>query len=191
LRDRRNCTDKRTFTANVTGKELYSLTTITAGEGSVALDPAGEQYGPLRSTRLFPGGPSAVGYISGTVVTATATPSWGYELDNWSGDASGTSTSVTVTMNSDKSITANFREEENMVSIVEFVFQPSSTTVSVGTTITWRNNGRETHTVTSTNGLFNSGNISPGDDFQFTFENAGTYNYKCAIHGFTGIVVVR
>jgi plastocyanin len=181
------------FTANVTGKELYALTTVANyGEGSVALNPAGEQYGPPRSPRLGPSDVSTVGYLSGTVVTATATPSWGYEFDNWSGDASGTATSLTVTMNSDKSITANFRKEENMVSIIEFVFQPSSITVSVGTTVTWKNNGSVTHTVTSTSGLFNSGNISPGDNFQFTFENAGTYAYHCSIHTFmTGTVVVQ
>jgi plastocyanin len=186
-------TDKRTFTANVTGKELYSLTTTTAGEGSVALDPAGEQYGPPRSTRLPFGGPSTVGYISGTVVTATATSSWGYEFDNWSGDAYGTATRVTVTMNSDKSITANFIEEENMVSIVDFVFQPSLTTVGVGTTVTWKNNGSVTHTVTSTSGpvSFDSGDISPDGTFQFKFETAGTYDYKCTIHGFSGTVIVK
>jgi plastocyanin len=182
------------FTANVTGKELYSLTTVANfGEGSVALEPAGEQYGPPRPSRLPPSDTYTLGYISGTVVTATATPTtWGYEFDNWSDDASGTATSVRIIMNSDKSITANFREEENMVSIVDFVFQPSSTTVNVGTTVTWKNNGSVTHTITSTSGLFDSGNISPGDNFQFTFENAGTYAYHCSIHTFmTGTVVVQ
>jgi uncharacterized repeat protein (TIGR02543 family) len=94
------------FTANVTGKELYALTTIVNGKGSIALNPAGEQYGsPI--PRLP--GVITVGYLTGTVVTATATPSPGYEFDNWSGDASGTATIVTVTMNSDKNITANFK----------------------------------------------------------------------------------
>ena len=184
--------DKRTFTANVTGKELYALTTIANGEGSVMLEPAGEQYGPLRSPRLGPRNVSTVGYVSGTVVTATAIPAWGYGFDNWSDDAYGTATSVTVTMDSDKSITANFREEENMVSIADFVFQPSSTTVGVGTTVTWKNNGSVGHTVTSTSGLFDSGYIPPGGTYQFTFVTAGNYAYHCSIHTFmTGTVVVQ
>jgi plastocyanin len=82
--------------------------------------------------------------------------------------------------------------QENLVSIVDFNFQPSSITVSVGTTVTWKNNGGVTHTVTSTSGLFNSGNISPGANFQFTFENAGTYTYHCSIHtSMTGTVIVH
>ncbi|MES2431001.1 MAG: InlB B-repeat-containing protein [Bacteroidota bacterium] len=47
-------------------------------------------------------------YNSGTVVTLTATPASGYEFTGWSGDASGTNTSVAVTMNTNKSVTANF-----------------------------------------------------------------------------------
>jgi len=81
--------------------------------------------------------------------------------------------------------------QENSVSIVDFAFQPSSIPVSVGTTVTWTNTGSVTHNVTSTTGLFSSGNISPGGTFQFTFENAGTYNYTCTIHGFAGTVIVQ
>ena len=82
---------------------------------------------------------------------------------------------------------------ENLVSIVDFNFQPSSITVSVGTTVTWKNNGSTIHNVTSTSGpvSFSSGTISSGGTYQFTFENAGTYNYKCTIHGFTGTVIVQ
>ncbi len=47
-------------------------------------------------------------YPAGTVVTVTATPAAGYTFVNWTGDASGTNTTITVTMNSAKSITANF-----------------------------------------------------------------------------------
>jgi hypothetical protein len=111
-RDENGITESILFRTNVTGKELYALTTIVNSPfgGSVSLDPAGEEYGP---PILRPPGADTVGYLSGTVVTATAIPFSGYEFDNWSGDAYGTATSVTVTMNSDKSITANFRPIEN------------------------------------------------------------------------------
>jgi uncharacterized repeat protein (TIGR02543 family) len=54
-------------------------------------------------------------YDEGTDVPITAVPNSGYEFDGWSGDASGTDNPITITMDSDKSITANFRvtaEEE-------------------------------------------------------------------------------
>ena len=47
-------------------------------------------------------------YGAGTQVTLTATPTTDYEFVSWSGDASGTEPEVTVTMDSDKSVTANF-----------------------------------------------------------------------------------
>lgn len=52
-------------------------------------------------------------YNSGTVVTLTATPATGYTFTGWSGDASGTSTSVNVTMSSNKSVTANFQAQSS------------------------------------------------------------------------------
>lgn len=47
-------------------------------------------------------------YDAGSTPTLTATPAAGYIFTGWSGDASGTDASVTVTMNSNKTIIANF-----------------------------------------------------------------------------------
>jgi uncharacterized repeat protein (TIGR02543 family) len=52
--------------------------------------------------------PSATTYAAGTVVTLTATPADGYVFTGWSGDASGTAGSVSVTMSTNRSVTANF-----------------------------------------------------------------------------------
>ena len=59
------------------------------------------------TVRLDPQQP-ADGYEAGTVVTLDATPNAGYTFDQWSGDASGTDESTTVTMDSDKTVTAHF-----------------------------------------------------------------------------------
>jgi plastocyanin len=83
---------------------------------------------------------------------------------------------------------------ENQVNIQGFAFIPSSITVSAGTTITWKNLDSAVHDVTSTGGpaSFYSGNLSQGQTWQFTFENAGTYTYKCSIHPYmTGTVTVQ
>jgi hypothetical protein len=45
-------------------------------------------------------------------VTLTATPASGYAFDYWDGAASGSSPTVTITMNSDKSTTAHFKAVE-------------------------------------------------------------------------------
>lgn len=47
-------------------------------------------------------------YDSSTTVQLTATPSTGYNFTGWSGDATGTSTKITVYINSNKNITATF-----------------------------------------------------------------------------------
>jgi uncharacterized repeat protein (TIGR02543 family) len=47
-------------------------------------------------------------YDEGTSVTITATPNNGYAFTGWSGNATGTNTSLTVTINGNTSVTANF-----------------------------------------------------------------------------------
>jgi len=51
------------------------------------------------------------GYTTGTVVDITATPAGGWQFDSWTGAVADTSlASTTVTMNADKTVTANFSE---------------------------------------------------------------------------------
>lgn len=66
----------------------YTLTVNTSGNGSVS--------------------PNGGSYDSGESVTLTATPSNGATFSNWTGDASGSSNPLTITMNSNKNITAVF-----------------------------------------------------------------------------------
>ena len=61
------------------------------GGGSVSLSPAGPYY-------------------YGAVVTLRASPSPGYRFARWSGDASGTSATTTVTMKENKRVTAHFTQ---------------------------------------------------------------------------------
>lgn len=70
----------------------------------------------------------------------------------------------------------------NQVWMQGYAFNPSSITVTAGTTITWTNKDPVSHTVTSDNSLFNSGSIGPNGTFSYTFSTAGTYPYHCSIH---------
>ncbi len=50
------------------------------------------------------------GYSQGTIVVLTATPDAGYQFDGWSGDTTGTTNPLTITMNANKSITPTFSQ---------------------------------------------------------------------------------
>ncbi len=77
------------------------------------------------------------------------------------------------------------------MTIADFSFTPATTTVHVGDTITWTNNGPSAHTVTARNGSFDSGILQKGASASHTFTSAGTFTYYCRIHPFMhGTIVV-
>jgi plastocyanin len=61
-------------------------------------------------------------------------------------------------------------------------FSPNPIGVKVGDTVTWTNDHREGHTVTSTSSEFSSGDIQPGQTFRHTFDKTGSFDYYCIIH---------
>jgi plastocyanin len=64
-------------------------------------------------------------------------------------------------------------------------------TVAAGETVTWSHEGGLPHTVTAEDGAFDSGDLSGGDTFSHTFEEAGSFPYVCSIHpDMTGTVEV-
>ena len=69
-------------------------------------------------------------------------------------------------------------------------FQHNDMTIQVGTTVTWLNQGKVTHTTTSgrppePTGLWNSGNLSKGQSSSHTFNQVGTFPYYCKFHSGT------
>ena len=87
-----NNTKSRTFTIEETSNR-YTLTIRTSGCGDT--DPSEGTYT----------------YDEGDRVTIYADPCRDWNFDYWGGDASGSSSSTSVTMNSNKSVTAYFEEE--------------------------------------------------------------------------------
>ncbi len=61
-------------------------------------------------------------YRSGTHVTITASPASGWKFDYWSGDASNTSPTVVITMDSDKDVTAYFEKKPSVSSNVQITY---------------------------------------------------------------------
>ncbi len=72
-------------------------------------------------------------------------------------------------------------------------FSPSTVTVSVGTTVTWRNDDVIVHTVTSDTGTeLASSLLGQGDTYSHRFTTAGTYPYHCTQHPvMRGTVIVE
>jgi plastocyanin len=68
------------------------------------------------------------------------------------------------------------------VVIANLAFDPPAITVPTGTTVAWTNDDAPPHTVTSTDGPFDSGILDPGGSFSFTFNEPGTFDYVCQLH---------
>ncbi|SHK74116.1 Por secretion system C-terminal sorting domain-containing protein [Reichenbachiella agariperforans] len=78
-----------TFTP-ITSNITYTVSTSVVGQGTVSGDGT---------------------FADGTNISLTASASNGYYFSGWSGDGSGNSNPLSVTVNSDKNITATFTEE--------------------------------------------------------------------------------
>jgi plastocyanin len=78
------------------------------------------------------------------------------------------------------------------VTIQGSAFNPPTTTVKVGDTVTWTNRDAFSHTSTSDTGAWDTGVITAGASHSFTFTTAGTFAYHCTIHSFMhGTIVVQ
>ncbi|QUC65748.1 hypothetical protein NsoK4_09530 [Nitrosopumilus sp. K4] len=90
----------------------------------------------------------------------------------------------------------------------EVWYNPPQIFVKVGDTVTWYNDDREGHTVTSgvdsgrfgwmrdnfgtPDGLFDSDRFMPGESWSYTFDKPGSFSYFCTIHPWmAGIVIVE
>ena len=88
--------------------------------------------------------------------------------------------------------------EVHEVTMSGYSFVPSTISIAPGDSVHWANTTQEVHTVTSgagcaADGLFNSGNLPPGEGFGWRFETVGEYPYFCIPHcglGMTGTVEV-
>ena len=70
-------------------------------------------------------------------------------------------------------------------------FSNTSVTIASGTSVTWVNDDTQVHTVTTDDGRIDSGDITAGQRFTYTFIQPGTYSYACKYHPLIkGVVIV-
>ena len=110
----------KSVTAHFTAQ--YALNTSVSPSGSGTVSPASDTYD------------------EGIVVTLTAKPASGYRFDHWSGAATGTSSPVTIIMDSDKSVVAHFKAQYTLSTSVNpsggGTIDPASGTYDAGTEVT-------------------------------------------------------
>ncbi len=123
------------YTLNITPSANIKTIVMAAAGATLSSPTACGGSAPSTYTLTTTASPAAGGtvsgagtYNSGATATVAATVANGYTFSSWSGDASGTSASTTVTMNANKSVTANFAAEANLLSLA---FNTTATTALV------------------------------------------------------------
>jgi plastocyanin len=82
--------------------------------------------------------------------------------------------------------------EEHIVEMNGLEFSPAELVIRVGDTVTWVNLDVMAHTTTSADGSWDSGSMTKGDEWSFTFDDAGVFAYDCTFHPtMRGMVVVE
>jgi uncharacterized repeat protein (TIGR02543 family) len=122
-------------------------------------------------------------YSSGSNAELTATPADGWQFSKWSGDCSGTVSTVTVTMNAAKNCTATFIPKTYTVTPTAGsggLINPSSATINHGETTTFTvtpNNGYNIASVTGCNGTL-SGNTYTTDPITDDCQISAAFSLK-------------
>jgi plastocyanin len=63
-------------------------------------------------------------------------------------------------------------------------FKPKKLTITVGSTVKWKNTGRSLHNVVPNKGkAFGVARLSPGKSYKYTFTSPGKFKYYCSFHG--------
>jgi plastocyanin len=70
----------------------------------------------------------------------------------------------------------------NEVIIMGRAYVPDPIIVTAGTTVTWINQDAEEHSVSSEEGLFDGVLDEIGGSFSHTFNEPGTFIYRCVLH---------
>jgi plastocyanin len=91
-------------------------------------------------------------------------------------------------------------QDEVAVTVVDNAFEPRNIRISAGSTVTWTNEGINSHNATpAVDGAFEAvtgEELVPGEPVERTFDEPGEYPYYCSFHGTatvgqTGFILVE
>ncbi len=107
------------------------------------------------------------------------------------GACAGSEAETTTTLADEAPSSTAGSDVEAAITIENFAFN-GVRNVEAGTTVVATNQDGVTHTWTSADDVWNSGGLSSGDSFEFTFTDPGEYDYFCSIHPqMTGTITVE
>ncbi|MFN8472841.1 MAG: cupredoxin domain-containing protein [Anaerolineae bacterium] len=115
-----------------------------------------------------------------TGTPATATPTATGTLATVTATTTGTPGTTTTTAT--PTATPGCLSGTVDVSIQNFAFNPATITVCQGATVRWTNMDAAPHTTTSDTGVWDSGILTTGQTFSFTFNTLGDFPYHCNVH---------
>ncbi len=79
---------------------------------------------------------------------------------------------------------ATSQSAKTTIKIHTFKFEPATGTIAVGETVQFINVDEEPHTVTSTDGAFDSKALDTNQTWNYTATKSGTFPYICSVHPF-------
>jgi plastocyanin len=95
-----------------------------------------------------------------------------------------TSQPMTVNNQTKDQPQASQKTADVTVKIRNFKFEPANLAIAVGKTVRFINLDEEPHTVTATEGAFDSKALDTNQPWNYTATKPGTYPYICSIHPF-------
>ena len=157
-----------------TPTDAIEAPTSTATTSTIAPPSTTTTSASIDNTTTAPASVSTTATTATTATSASPTQSTSTTSPATTTTQSTSTTSGTTTTTEDRAKTVD-------VSIENFRFAPASVEIHVGDTVRWTVNSG-THTTTSSTAVWDSTAMATGDVFTFTFGQAGSYPYFCAIH---------
>lgn len=84
------------------------------------------------------------------------------------------------------------QQDEAVVDIRDFAFEPHEVELSIGTAVRWVNRDSAPHSIAMEGGRAgSSGVLEPGQEHAVTLREAGRFTYRCGVHPtMLGVIVV-
>jgi len=119
----------------------------------------------------------------------TPTTSMNQEMQQTPITVENSTTTTTTTATTTTTVTVQNRS----ITIVNFAFNPSSMIINKGDTVIWTNNDSVPHQVVGdTLASLKAPVMNNGQKYSYTFKDAGTFAYHCAIHpSMKGNIIVK